>query len=63
MLHDTKRGQEKSWGLSAQEDEVRHLQYTKDSKNLFLSTKATNEIQCYSTEAQQLCSPPRRHTK
>lgn len=58
VLHDTKRGQEKSWGLSAQEDEVRHLQYTKDSKNLFLSTKATNEIQCYSTEAQQLCSPP-----
>ena len=58
VLHDTKRGQEKSWGLSAQEDEVRHLQYTKDSKNLFMSTKATNEIQCYSTEAQQLCSPP-----
>jgi WD40 repeat protein len=58
VLHDTKRGQEKSWGLSAHEDEVRHLQYTKDSKNLFLSTRATNEIQCYSTEAQQLCSPP-----
>jgi WD40 repeat protein len=58
VLHDTKRGKEKSWGLSAHEDEVRHLQYTKDSKNLFLSTRATNQIQCYSTEAQQLCSPP-----
>jgi len=58
VLHDTKRGKEKSWGLSAREDEVRHLQYTKDSRNLFLSSKATNEIQCYSTEAQQLCSPP-----
>jgi hypothetical protein len=58
VLHDTKRGKEKSWGLSAQEDEVRHLQYTKDSKNLFLSTKVTNDIQCYSTEAQQPCSPP-----
>jgi hypothetical protein len=58
VLHDTKRGKEKSWGLSAHEDEVRHLQYTKDSKNLFLSTRDTNQIQCYSTEAQQLCSPP-----
>jgi len=58
VLHDTKRGKEKSWGLSAQEDEVRHLQYAKDSKNLFLSTKITNEIYRYSTEAQQLCSPP-----
>jgi WD40 repeat protein len=58
VLHDTKRGHERSWGLSAHEDEVRHLQYTKDSKNLFLSTRDTNQVQCYSTEAQQLCSPP-----
>jgi WD40 repeat protein len=58
VLHDTQRGKEKSWGLSAPEDEVRHLEYTKDSKNLFLTTTATNAIQCYSTQAQQLLSPP-----
>lgn len=58
VLHDTKHGKEKSWGLSAAQDEVRHLQYTKDSKSLFLSTKVTNAIQCYSTQEQQLLSPP-----
>jgi WD40 repeat protein len=58
VLHDTQRGKEKSWGLSAPEDEVRHLEYTKDSRNLFLTTTATNAIQCYSTQAQQLLSPP-----
>lgn len=58
VLHDTRRGKEKSWGLSAEEDEVRHLEYTNDSKSLFLSTKATNSIQCYSTQTQQLLNPP-----
>jgi len=58
VLHDTQRGKEKSWGLSAPEDEVRHLEYTKDSKSLFLTTTTTNAIQCYSTQAQQLLSPP-----
>jgi hypothetical protein len=58
ILHDTQRGKEKSWGLSAPEDEVRHLEYTKDSKSLYLTTTATNAIQCYSTQAQQLLSPP-----
>lgn len=58
VLHDTKREKEKSWGLSAEQDEVRHLEYSKDSKSLFLSTTATNAIQCYSTQAQQLMSPP-----
>jgi WD40 repeat protein len=58
VLHDTQRGKEKSWGLSPTEDEVRHLEYTKDSKNLFLTTTATNAIQCYSTQAQRLLSPP-----
>lgn len=58
VLHDTQHGKEKSWGLSAPEDEVRYLEYTKDSKSLFLTTNATNAIQCYSTHAQQLLSPP-----
>jgi WD40 repeat protein len=58
VLHDTQRGKEKSWGLSAPEDEVRHLEYTKDSRNLFLTTMAANAIQCYSTQAQQLLNPP-----
>jgi hypothetical protein len=58
ILHDTQRGKEKSWGLSAPEDEVRHLEYTKDSQSLFFTTTATNAIQCYSTQAQQLLSLP-----
>lgn len=58
VLHDTKREKEKSWGLSAEQDEVRHLEYSKDSKSLFLSTAANNAVQCYSTQAQQLMSPP-----
>lgn len=58
VLHDIQRGKEKSWGLSAQEDEVRHLEYTKDSQSLFLTTAASNAIQCYSVQAEQLLSPP-----
>ena len=58
ILHNTQHGKEKRWGLSAPEDEVRHLEYTKDSRSLFLTTHATNAIQCYSTHAQQLLSPP-----
>lgn len=58
LLHDTQHGRGKSWGLSAPEDQVRHLEYTKDSKSLFLTTTTTNAIQCYSTQAQQLLSPP-----
>nr|OQO21424.1 hypothetical protein B0A51_10174 [Rachicladosporium sp. CCFEE 5018] len=45
-------------GLTAEEDEVRHLSYTADSKKLYLSTKVTNAVQCYSTEGQRLLSPP-----
>jgi WD40 repeat protein len=62
VLHDTQHGKEKSWGLSAPEDEVRHLEYTKDSKSLFLTTNATNAIQCYSTNSQQLLTPPQTLT-
>jgi len=58
VLQDTKRGQERSWGLSNADDEVRHLEYTADSKSLFLSTKVTNVVQCYSTQKQRLLSPP-----
>lgn len=58
VLQDTKRGQERSWGLSNENDEVRHLEYTADSKSLFLSTKVTNAVQCYSTQRQRLLSPP-----
>jgi WD40 repeat protein len=58
VLHGTQRSKEKSWGLSAPDDEVRHLEYTKDSKNLYLTTTASNAIQCYSTQTHQLLSPP-----
>ncbi|KAK5172079.1 uncharacterized protein LTR77_003716 [Saxophila tyrrhenica] len=61
VLHDTKRGQERSWGLQADDDEVRHLAYTKDAKSLFLSTKSTADIQRYSAEQSKLLSPTRAH--
>ncbi|KAK3711701.1 hypothetical protein LTR37_009478 [Vermiconidia calcicola] len=60
-LHDTKRGQERSWGLEADNDEVRHLEYTADAKSLFLSTNLTSDIQRYSTERSRLLSPSRSH--
>ena len=61
VLHDTKRGQERSWGLDADGDEVRHLEYTTDAKSLFLSTNLTTDIQRYSTERSRLLSPARAH--
>ena len=61
VLHDTKRGQERSWGLDANEDEVRHLEYTADAKSLFLSTSLTADIQRYSTEGSRLLHPTRAH--
>lgn len=57
VLHDTKRGQEKSWGLQAEQDEVRHMEYTADAKSLFLSTHLTVDIQRYSTERSRLLEP------
>ena len=61
VLHDTKRGQERSWGLEADDDEVRHLEYTGDAKSLFLSTTSTTDIQRYSTERSKLLAPSRAH--
>lgn len=61
VLHDTKRGQEKSWGLAAEQDEVRHLEYTTDAKSLFLSTQLTADIQRYSTERSRLLDPTNIH--
>ena len=61
VLHDTKRGQERSWGLGAEQDEVRHLEYTADAKSLFLSTCLTTDIQRYSTERSRLLDPTNIH--
>lgn len=61
ILHDTKRGHEKSWGLDANEDEVRHLQYTTDAQSLLLSTSLTSDIQHYSVEQARLLSPTKAH--
>lgn len=61
VLHDTKHGQEKSWGLDADGDEVRHLEYTSDAKSLFLTTSLTTDIQRYSIEQSRLLSPARTH--
>jgi WD40 repeat protein len=61
VLHDTKRGQQRSWGLEANDDEVRHLEYTLDAKSLFLSTNLTADIHRYSTERSKLLTPSRAH--
>ena len=61
ILHDTNRGQERSWGLEADDDEVRHLEYTADAKSLFLSTSLTANIQRYSTERSKLLASSRAH--
>ena len=61
VLHDTKRGQEKSWGLEAEQDEVRHLEYTADAKSLFLSTNLTADVQRYATERSKLLDPANIH--
>lgn len=62
VLHDTKRGQERSWGLRADdEDGVRHLEYTSDAKSIFLSTELTSDVQRYSTEQSRLLSPTKAH--
>ncbi|KAK5135120.1 hypothetical protein LTR08_005645 [Meristemomyces frigidus] len=61
VLHDTKRGQEHSWGLRAEDDEVRYLEYTPDARCLFLSSTLTNDIQRYSTECARVLSPAQAH--
>ncbi|KAK3674894.1 hypothetical protein LTR78_005238 [Recurvomyces mirabilis] len=45
VLHNTRRGQDRSWGLSAHDDEVRLLESTTDG--FFLTTKLTHGIMHY----------------
>ncbi|KAK4555082.1 hypothetical protein LTR86_007848 [Recurvomyces mirabilis] len=45
VLHSTRRGQDRSWGLSAHDDEVRLLESTTDG--FFLTTKLTHGIMHY----------------
>ncbi|KAK0921555.1 hypothetical protein LTR91_003354 [Friedmanniomyces endolithicus] len=59
VLHDTKHGQDTSWGLTATGDEVRLLENTKDG--LYLTTKLTNEILRYSTLRARVQSPLQAH--
>ncbi|KAK4547178.1 hypothetical protein LTR36_001399 [Oleoguttula mirabilis] len=62
VLHDTKRAQERSWGLNNgdyNDDEIRHLAYTQ--RCLFLTTTLTNGIQRYSVERATLLSPAQTH--
>ena len=37
VLHDTSRAQERSWGLSAHEDDTRQLRYESNARSLFIS--------------------------
>ncbi|KAK0945836.1 hypothetical protein LTR29_002693 [Friedmanniomyces endolithicus] len=59
VLHDTKHGQDTSWGLTATGDEVRLLENTKDG--LYLTTKLTNEVLRYSTLRSRVQSPLQAH--
>lgn len=61
VLHDTARGQERSWGLKAGDEEVRSLLYSRKSKALYLSTNMTNAIQRFSIEHSRLLSPSQQH--
>ncbi|KAH9826794.1 WD40 repeat protein [Teratosphaeria destructans] len=61
ILHDTKRGQEQSWGLHGDEDEVRHLEYAQDTKWLYLSTSLTHDVQKYSIERSRLMGSTQSH--
>ena len=61
VLHDSKRGSEKSWGLEADGDVIRHLKYTPDAKSLFITTNLTADIQRYSTEQGKLLEPAKAH--
>lgn len=57
VLHDTKRGKDESWGLNANQEEVRHLEYSPDAKSLFLTTTSDGTIQRYDTESARLLDP------
>ncbi|PPJ58974.1 hypothetical protein CBER1_04135 [Cercospora berteroae] len=61
VLHDTKRGKEHSWGLSAPDEDLRHLEYSQDAKMLYLSTKSHGLIQQYSLERCRLLEPLQKH--
>lgn len=57
VLHDTKRGKDESWGLNADQEEVRHLEYAPDAKSLFLTTTSDGTIQQYDTESARMMDP------
>lgn len=57
VLHDTKRGKDESWGLNADQQEVRHLEYAPDAKSLFLTTTSDGTVQRYDTESARMLDP------
>ncbi|SMQ49612.1 unnamed protein product [Zymoseptoria tritici ST99CH_3D7] len=57
VLHDTKRAKQESWGLSADQDEVRFLEYGPNAKSLFLTTTTDGAIQNYNIERSRLLEP------
>ncbi|EMC94870.1 hypothetical protein BAUCODRAFT_25969 [Baudoinia panamericana UAMH 10762] len=59
VLHDTKHGQDRSWGLKSAGDEVRLLERT--DNGLFFTTRLTNDILRYSTRQLRLRSPVQAH--
>lgn len=61
VMHDTKRGQEQSWGLDPQREEVRHLEYAPDAKSLFLSTTSDGAVQRYSTVTSRMLGEMQKH--
>lgn len=61
VLHDCRRGREKSWGLGADEGQVRLLEYAPNAKSLFLGTSISGSVQCYSIHEEKLLRPAHPH--
>ncbi|KAJ9631781.1 hypothetical protein H2203_000181 [Taxawa tesnikishii (nom. ined.)] len=52
---------EKSWGLGADEGQVRLLEYAPNAKSLFLGTSISGSVQCYSIHEEKLLRPAHPH--
>ncbi|KAK5113663.1 hypothetical protein LTR62_003290 [Meristemomyces frigidus] len=59
ILQDTRRGQDRSWGLSAHDDEIRLLDSTNDG--FFLTTKLTHGVLHYNAAVGQAERPLQIH--
>ncbi|KAI9808817.1 MAG: hypothetical protein M1827_007192 [Pycnora praestabilis] len=61
VLHDAKRGMDKSYRLKGADGQVRILKYANDSKTLFFTTTLQNAVQSYSLRQSKLLDPSHTH--